>query len=178
MRRKRKANRPVSKPIWRKASGDDKIYFILHNLLSMGFFFYAGLQMSLFERQSFNLLDIISFSFLQFIGIVIGLTILFGILSRFLVYGVFWVINYYNNEKKKGTKITTIKSFTNMNQGINEFTTYSYIKTVIYSSIFFCIGAVVIIQVKIFNSDSLWSLIGAYLIVKLVVYLWVWARHK
>ena len=178
MRRNRKANRPVSKPIWRKASGEDKIYFLFHNIVSMLLFFYIAQKIELFERQSYNLLDIISFSFLQFIGIVIGLTILLGILSRFLVYGTFWVINYYNNEKKKGTKITTIKSFTDMNQGINEFTTYSYIKTVIYSSIFFCIGAVVIIQVKIFNSDSFWSLIGAYLIVKLVVYLWVWARHK
>lgn len=178
MRKKVQANRPVSKPSWRKASGEDKFYFLLHNIISILLFFFIGQKIELFEKQSYSLLDIISFSFLQFIGIVIGLTILLGILSRFLVYGIFWIINYYDNEKKKGMKITTIKSFTDMNQGINEFTTYSYIKTVIYSSIFFCIGAVVIIQIKVFNSDSLWSLIGAYLIVKIVVYLWVWARHK
>lgn len=178
MRRKVQANRPVSKPIWRKASGEEKLYFLFHNVMSMLLFFFIAQRIALFDMQSYSLLDIFSFNFVQFLGIVIGLTILLGILSRFIVYGIFWSINYYDNEKKKGMRITTIKSFIDMNQGINEFTTYSYIKTVIYSSIFFCIGAVVIIQIKVFNSDSLWSLIGAYLIVKLVVYFWVWAKHK
>ncbi len=167
-----------SKPTWRKASGEEKYYFIFHNLVSVLLFFYVAMKIALFSQQSYSLLDIISFNFIQFIGVIIGLTILLGFLSRVLVYGTFRIVNYYRNERSHGRKIITIKSFVDVNQGINEFTTYSYLKIVIYSSILFAIGAVTIVQLKFFKSNSLSSLIGAYIIVKLAVYIYVWAKHK
>ena len=112
------------------------------------------------------------------IGVIIGLTIFLGFISRVLVYGIFRIVTYYRNERKQGMRITTMKSFFDINKGINEFTTYSYLKIVIYSSILFAIGAVTIVQLKLFKSTSLSSLIGAYIVVKLGVYLYVWAKHK
>lgn len=167
-----------SKPTWRKTSGEEKYYFIFHNLMSVLLFFYIATKMNLFSQQSYSLLDIFSFNFIKFIGVIIGLTILLGFVSRILVYGIFWFVNYYRNERKQGKNITTIKSLGDINKGINEFTTFSYFKTVIYSSILFAIGAVTIIQLKLFKSNSLSSLIGAYLIVKISVYLYVWAKDK
>ncbi|MHA2339302.1 MAG: hypothetical protein ACXACX_18485, partial [Candidatus Hodarchaeales archaeon] len=113
----------------------------------------------------------------QFIGILIGLTILLGFLARAIAYGLFRIYYYYKNERSQGMRITTIKSFWDMNQGINEFTTYSYLLTVIISSLFFAIGVVAIIQFKLFRSDSLLSFIGAYLIVKVGVYVYIWVKY-
>lgn len=177
MRRSRQ-NIKQPKPSWRKASGEEKFFFIFHNLLSMVLFFYTARKVDLFGQQSYSFLDIISFKFIQLIGVVIGLTLLFGLLSRAIVYGIFRIVNYYKNEKKKGTSITTMKSFIDMNRGINEFTTFSYLKIQIYSSIAFAIGIIAIVQIKIFQSNKLWALISAYTIVKLVIYVWVWAKDK
>jgi len=104
--------------------------------------------------------------------------ILLGICARAIIYGFFWVYNYYRNQKHHGMKITTIKSFMDMNQGINEFTTFTYLKIVLYNSIIFCVGVITIIQLKLFKSNSLWAYIGAYAIAKLCVYIWIWIKHK
>lgn len=178
MRNKTRTNRPKSKPSWRKASGDDKLYFMAHNIVSMLLFFWASMEMRLFEQQTYNLIEIFSFDFLQFFGVIIGLTILFALSSRIIVYGIFWVINHYQNTKSEGMRITTIKSFWNMNQGINEFATYHYIKIMFWSSLAFCVGVVVILQITLFKSESLWSLIGAYIIIKLLIYGYFWIKDK
>lgn len=75
-------------------------------------------------------------------------------------------------------RITTIKSLWDMNQGINEFASYHYIKIMFWSSLFFCVGAVGILQITLFKSDSLLSLIGAYLIIKVVIYGYYWIKDR
>ena len=170
----RRKNRPTEKRerfSWGKASGEERWFFILHNLLSMGLFFFVASRLRLFSKQSYSLLDIISFDFLGFIGIVIGLTILLAIFSRFLAYGVFYV--FYRYVLKK-----SIKSYVIMNQGINEMTSYPYFIGVILSSILFAIGVVTLVQLKLFREENLFTLIGAYLLIKIGVYVYIWAKYK
>ena len=171
MRRKNRAIQNKEKVSWGRASGEDKWYFILHNVFSMCLFFLVATRLRLFSKQSYSLFDIISFDFLGFICVVIGLTILLGLFARVFAYCIFYLFYRYSLEKH-------IKSYWSMNKGINEMTTYSYFISVILNSILFSIGVVTLIQLKLFQESSLYTLIGAYIIIKIGVYLFVWAKYK
>lgn len=170
-RRKKRTTEKKERFSWGKASGEERWFFVLHNLISMGFFFLVAYRLRLFSKQSYSLLDIISFDFLGFIGIVIGLTILLAIFSRVLAYGIFYVSYKYALKK-------SIKSYWSMNKGINEMTSYPYFIGVILSSILFAIGFVTLVQLKLFREQNMVTLIFAYLLIKIGVYVYIWAKYK
>lgn len=171
MRRRKRSIQNKERVSWSSASGEEKWFFILHNVFSMSLFFLVATRLRLFSKQSYSLLDIISFDFLGFIGIVIGLTVLLGLFARIFAYCIFYLFYKYSLDKR-------IKSYWNINQGINEMSTYSYFISVILNSVLFSIGVVTLIQLKLFQESNLSTLIGAYIIIKVGVYLFVWSKYK
>lgn len=165
--RKNQSNR--EKRFWSKASGEEKLYFVMHNALSMLFFFWYAITQDLFENQTWNLWDIFSIEFLKFTVMIFGFSIIFSYSARILSYLlIFFVYKYQLKE--------TVKSFVNMNRGINAMFSYTYLMTTLISSIVFAIGAITLIQAKLFNQDSMLTFIGAYIITKAVIYLFAWVK--
>jgi len=142
-----------------KATGDDKLYFILHNLLSTLFFLVAIYRFHLYNQDYATFI-----AFLKSYGILVGLTILFGFASRVLIY-IPLRIHYDLNDK-------TILSFYDINQGINEFFSYAYILRTLLSMGLFAIWG------KLFTEEPWETTIIAYLIIKALIYVYIFIKYK
>lgn len=153
---------------WKNASNTDISYFVQHNLFSIIFFFTVAMAINLFEQQTYSLWDILSWDFCKFIALIFGLNVLVGLLARILAH---LILYYYFKSQEK-----TIKPFIDMNTGINAMD-FVYFLTTIISSITFAIGLIGLLQIKVFQENTLTTLVGSYIIIKLIIYVIVWAKY-
>ena len=142
-----------------KASGGDKLYFIFHNLLSMVLFLVSLWRFDLYSKEYETF-----FAFLQYFGILVILTILFGFIARILVY-IPLKIHYDNNNK-------ALPSFGDINQGINELFTWPYFVRTLLSMELFAIWG------KLFTGEPWESTVIAYLVLKGIINVYVYIKYK
>jgi len=154
-----------------KGEGDKFWFFVFHNLISIAVFFWIAIAVDLFEKQADSLFDIFSFSFVYFLFEVLLISVISGFFGRILTYIPLKL--WYNYVSRK-----EIKSFGQINKGVNEMLSMSYIISTLLSSIIFALGALTIIQSKLFEEDTLGTLILSYLIIKITISAFIYVKYK
>ena len=144
------------------AQGEEKYYFLFHSLLSSLCFALAIYFLELEKRHPYSdLYWVFSLDFLIFYLICIGLSYLFSGLSRLFVYSVMNI--YYRDMGQFITPLTEIES---SHTGL--FSYFHLLRTLL-GMLIYCIGVVAILQTKLFEDNTLLSLILSYLLVQLIV---------
>ncbi|MFW9874992.1 MAG: hypothetical protein ACFFG0_17940 [Candidatus Thorarchaeota archaeon] len=144
-------------------------YFILHNIISLIFFVWFIGGWGLFDRQTTDLITIFSMEHLQFVIIIIGISFISGLLGRFFAY----LILYANYKYQK----LIPRTYGELDIGVNKIDS-AYFISLILSSILFSIGAIFILQEKIFGDNNVISLILSYFIIKISIMLYVNKKYR
>ncbi|MCP4651530.1 MAG: hypothetical protein GY853_15820 [PVC group bacterium] len=148
-----------------RVEGDAIYYFAIHNLFSAVFFFAFTLGMDIYTQQTEMLSELLSFSFLELILTIFGLLLLSGIIGRFFAFfflkAMFGIV--IGREMKK---------FGELNDGLNKIS-FSFIIASFVSAILFAVGALSIVQSKIFGQMTFWTLVFTYVMIKVVVFVLV-----
>lgn len=145
----------------RRSEGDRYIYFIVHTLASSLLFILIGTKFQFFSIQSGRIEDVFTLDFLLVVIIIIIVSFVVGMIGRIFAY--YFVMGVY--------KKTATKTFVEINSiGINKIGARFFVDLIL-SSIFFSLGAVFIVQRKIFGTtDEIFYLIITYIIIRVVVY--------
>lgn len=167
----RKAQRPHVQTT-QKVTGDAISYFILHNMISVFFFFLFTINLEVYDAREIT----ITFLFtLDFWEMVIFEVFIFSMLSSGIGrVGAYLIIKggyYLRNRKRRKKKIT--KRWGELNSGINQFHWLVFILTALITSLIYSLGVVFILRDTIFSSDSLSSLIVIYIGFKVGVYFFI-----
>ena len=148
-----------------RINGDLLLYFCLHTIFSVLFFFI--LTVGVFKIY-INKIEDVTFGFIfseDFWGLVFkifGMYIISTIIGRGTAY---YIINAYF-KKQKGK---AMKRWGELNSRINKIGLVLIISAFL-TSVFYAVGIIIILQDKIFNENSLLTLIATYILFKLGVY--------
>jgi len=142
--------------------GERIYYIVLHNAISLILFFWVAISMDLFSRKTQIIQELFKISFVELFIYVFALTIFTGLIARLIAYITLYLII------EKGFK-KDMKKIGEINKGIDSLD-FNYILGSLVASILFSIGALVILQDVIFNNRSIYTLILAYIIMKVGVY--------
>jgi len=145
-----------------RVEGDAIWFFLLHNVISVMIFFGFAYIIGLFDERTELLSEIFSMEFVESILIIFGLSLLAGILGRVLGYFVLRAIFNFGYKRE-------IKKFGEFNSGLNKIS-FSFIITAFISSLLFGVGAITIIQWKLFDDQTFLSLLVTYFVIKLSVF--------
>lgn len=144
----------------------DYTYFILHNLISLIIFFWLSQEMNLFDRRTDTITDIFTKEHLNLILIIMAISLISSIFGRLLSYGVLWSVYSISDKNNKHKKV--IKSFGNVNRGINKID-FAYFVSMFISSLLYSVGAILILREVLFSDrDSFIFLVLSYFILKSV----------
>jgi len=146
-----------------RAEGDKTVYYILHSLFTVLFFIVIGLYFDFFTMKSDLVRDLFTWSFLMAIIYVFIASFLTNMVARVFAYKM--VQGIY---RKSATKDFWVLNSTGINKiGIR------YFFAIFLTSIVFCLGAVFILQEKIFGTEEgeIISFIIIYASLKVVVFI-------
>ena len=152
-----------------RVTGDAVVYFILHNLISVFFFFLFTIRLEVYDATIMTFSDIFT---LEFWGLVIievfFLSVVSGIIGRVGAYLSIKTYFYFRNQKRTKKKI--MKRWGELHSGINEFNLIIFVLTSFITSLVYSLGVIAVLQNKIFDEESLLTLIGIYVMVKIGIY--------
>jgi len=154
-----------------KGEGEALWFFILHNSFSILVFFWVAIAVDLFEKQADSLLEIFTLDFVYFLFEVLLISVISGFFGRILAYIPLKLFYNYVSRKE-------IKSFGQLNKGINEMLSMSYIVSTLLSSVVFALGALTIIQSNLFEEETLWTLVLSYFLIKAVISIFIYVKYK
>ncbi len=147
-----------------RAEGDKTVYYILHSFFTVLFFVVIGIYFDFFIIKTTLVVDLFTGDFfMSFIYIFIA-SIGSNLVARYFAYKMLQGIY----------KHSATKNFWELNStGINKIG-IRYILATMITSFIFCIGAVVILQEKIFGTteEDIISFIIIYLSLKIGVYIY------
>jgi len=149
-------------------TGDKYGYFFWHSLLTGGMFLVFVWFTGLYNITRYNTFDVFfNMDFWTLVIIVFLFTMICGYVSRVIVYRLMkW---FYSDFLARKTKhIRTIKSWDEINTGVNSLG-MSWILTSIISTVIFLTGMVMLIQTKIFDNTSIGTVVLTYILVKAVI---------
>lgn len=147
-----------------RVKADNILYFFLHNILSVFLFFIISIQFNLYNLEtndSFSIL--ISGDFWIVVFEIFIFSIISGIISRIVVFFGLRIYFYYYRNK-------VMKTWTSLNKGWNKISIAFFISSFI-TAILYVIGFLQILQNSIFSEATLLTLIGAYAILKVSVFI-------
>lgn len=153
-----------------RSEGDSPIYYAIHNLIGSGFFIFIIFYYDLFNLREITVGDVLTVNFLYSILVLFIISVTTNILGRFLGHPILTLIY----------RKTVTKTFWELNStGINKIG-LRYFGAIFISSLLFALGAVAIIQNKVFKENTLESLILTYLIIKIIIYTItkIWIKTK
>lgn len=145
------------------ARGDKNLYFLFHNLLSVGIFYYLVGIYSIVPY--YYLFNIITPNFLQNVGLVFVFSLVSAIFSRVLIF--IFLKRVFFKYIVKGSKV---RRWDDLNQGINKMDG-TWILAIFFSSLAFMIGATFLLDAMLFSNseNNLFTLMISYLIIKIVI---------
>jgi len=167
-RSQRVSTRPKKSGSWSNATHAEKLYFGLHNLISMFVFFTVAWVLDLYQYQTHSLDDIFTVEFIYLVLEIVGYYVIIGLISRAFAYVV--LSNYYDRRDK------SYDSFISINSGYNSFD-FVYLLSTIISSILFVINAIGLLQMLFFRENTLVTLTLSYIILKLIIYIILRAKY-
>ena len=161
-----------------KASGSGKLFFLLHNIISMPLFFAIVLKMNLTEMVPTTLNALVSLEFLKFFLIILLIGYIIGFISRLFAYGLLFFYYNWDNPKiqKKSREIQPFLYL--LNEGTCGFFSYPYLILMLLSTIAFTLSVASLIQQKIFGNDSFLAVIVSYTIIKLIIGAYIYLKYK
>ena len=146
------------------ARGDNIWFFIIHNLISAGFFFLFAYALGFFDPIT-KFTDIFSSKFTRLLtGVFV-----FSLLSSFLG----WIFGYVVWKAiKEQIFHTSMKSMGDLSRGINRFplTNLAYYISTLLSTLAFSVGAMGIIEALLFTNYTYLTLFASYLFLKITIY--------
>lgn len=145
-----------------RAEGDKWIYYILHSFYAALIFIVVAIYFDYFILKSDFVTDIFTISFLQSIGIVFIVSIAINLFSRVLAYKTLQGIY----------RKSVTRNFWQLNStGVNKVGV-RYLLAILISSALFCLGAVMILQEKLFSQkDEVTSIILIYISIKVFIFI-------
>ena len=162
-----------------RASGDLLWYFLLHNLISVLFFFMFTILMGIYDP----LIDIYGFSWIQVIGYLVNqnfwelvlfqifpVSIISSVLGRITAF--FSIRGYYMYADRKAKVKRATKRWGELNKGINRIGIKFFITSLITSFIY-AFGMVSILSNAIFNQVTFLPLLIVYSVFKIGVFYFV-----
>lgn len=150
-----------------RVTGDALLYFILHNLISVAFFFFFTIRGQIYEGKNITLGNMISLYFWKDVVFRVLLfsivSCIIGRISAFLIMRLYFLY---------GTK-KSFKRWSEINRGLNNFILSVFLITSLMSSLIYSMGIILILQYRIFNRDTLLTLMATYILVKTGMYFFV-----
>ena len=125
-----------------RAEGDKTVYYILHSLFTVLFFIVIGMYFDFFTMKSGLVTDLFTWSFFMAIIYVFIASITTNMVARYFAYKMLQGIY-----RKSATKNFWVLNSTGYNKiGLR------YFLATLMTSLIFCVGAVYILQEKIFGT--------------------------
>jgi len=153
----------------------DYTYFVLHSIISLLLFFGFSEIMDLFTLQTDTITDIFTKEHLNFVLIIMAVSLISSIGGRIISYVMLWVL-YNVGTGKKHKKV--VKSFPAVNRGINKMD-FAYLVSTFVSSLLYSVGAIFILKQVLFSDrDSFIFLVLSYLILKTVTEMIVYYKLR
>lgn len=152
-----------------RVTGDALLYFFLHSLISVLFFFLFTVRLEVYEAKDVPITffftsdfwDMVMFQVLLFI-------IISNVIGRITAYFIIRAYFYYRTKK-------SMKRWTELNRGINKFSILIFLLTALTTSIIYSLGIIAILQDKIFDENTLLTLIATYILFKIgCFFFWRW----
>lgn len=159
-----KRNSPGKKQKTERVTGDALLYFFLHNLISVFFFFLFTVRLEIYDGTNVS----VAFLFtLEFWEMVIFQILLFSIVSSIIgrITAFMLMKAYFKYGAKK-----SMKRWTELNTGINRFSLVIFLLTALITSIVYSLGIIAILQDRIFSENTLLTLIFTYILFKTGVF--------
>jgi len=145
-----------------RVSGDNILYLFIHNIFSVFIFFILTISYGLYDiEKNDSVASFLSLSFWGLVGIVFLYGVIAGLMGRLLAFILLRTYFYYVKKK-------SMKKFKSLNRGLSKIN-ISFFLASLFTAIFYMIGFLGIIQIELFKEASLLTLIGAYIILKLIV---------
>lgn len=148
-----------------RASGDLLTYFILHNSVSVLFFFLFTLYFEIYIGKDRLIGFIFQKEFWELaIFQVFPICVISSLIGRITAYYI--LKGYHNYRNRKRTIKRTPKKWSELNTGINKLGLEFFISA-LFTSFIFSLGLVSVLQFAVFNEQTLLSLIVIYAGVKI-----------
>lgn len=147
-----------------KMEGEHYSYFFWRNLIAIWIFFTITVQMGIFDITSIDSSYIITWGFVESVFWILIISCVADGIGRFAGYYLIIV------PASKYIFKRDYKSFKEISEGFNRFSHRTVISLFI-ASLLFSIGAIWLIHEFIFEENTFWSLVLAYAILKIGIYL-------
>ncbi len=145
-----------------RVEGENLYYFTLHNMISGSLFLLITGLSGIWEVKTTNLFNLFTSEFIELIFYLFTIYLVTGILGRVTA---FFLMKYLLKMNEK-----IMKKFWNINKGINKLGVV-WLISILISSFIFALGIVALLQNAIYDKDTVFTLIGTYIIVRVIVYL-------
>ena len=154
-----------------RATGDLLTYFIIHNMVSVFFFFLFTLSFGVFIGKDRLIGFIFQKEFWEMaIFQVFPICVISSLIGRITAYYI--LKGYHNYRNRKRTIQRTPKRWSELNTGINRLGLAFFIAALITSFIF-SLGIVGVLQYAVFDEQTLLTLIIIYIGIKIGTYYFV-----
>ncbi len=169
MQKSKKSRRPYSrkKKKAKRVTGDALLYFCLHNLISVFFFFLFTVRLDVYDGMDVPIAFLFTSEFWEMVIFqILLLSIVSSSIGRATAF--FIMKGYFKYGAKKA-----MKRWSELNTGINNFSLIIFLLTALITSIVYSLGIVMILQDRIFSDNSLLTLIFTYILFKTGVFFFV-----
>lgn len=152
-----------------RASGDLFGYFLLHNLISVLFFFWFTLGLGIYVERDFTLVYIISSEFWELtIFQIFPISLISSILGRITAF--YGIKGYYRYRDRKTKIRRATKRWSEMNRKINRMG-LRFLITALLTSFIYSFGMVAMLSYAVFDETTLLPLMVIYFVLKVGIYL-------
>lgn len=152
-----------------RASGDLFGYFLLHNLISVLFFFWFTMSLGIYVERDFMFGYFISSEFWELtIFQIFPLSVISSLLGR--VTAFYSIKGYYKYIERKTKIKRTTKRWSEMNRKINRMG-LRFLITALLTSFIYSVGMITMLSYAIFDETTLLPLMVIYFGLKVGIYL-------
>lgn len=154
-----------------RASGDLFGYFLLHNLISVWFFFVFTIGLGIYTERDMTFVYLISSEFWELtLFQIFPISVFSSVLGRITA---FYSIKGYYKYRDRKTKIKrTTKRWSEMNRKINRMG-LRFLITALLTSFVYSIGMITMLSYAVFDETTLLPLMVIYFGLKVGIYLFV-----
>ncbi len=154
-----------------RASGDLFGYFLLHNLISVWFFFVFTIGLGIYTERDMTFGYVISSEFWELtIFQIFPLSVISSILGRITAF--YSIKGYYKYRDRKTKVKRTTKRWSEMNTKINRMG-LRFLITALLTSFIYSIGMITMLSYAVFDETTLLPLMVIYFGLKVGTYLFV-----
>ena len=154
-----------------RASGDLLGYFILHNMISVFFFFVFTISVGIYVGQDITLGYVVSSEFWELtVFRIFPLSVISSIVGRVTAFYV--IKGYYKYVDRNRRVKRVMKRWSEMNKGINRMG-IKFLITALITSFFYSTGVIMLLTYMVFDETTLLPLVLIYSVLKFSTFFFV-----